>query len=84
MAVLDPRLIPLIETLAAADLDRLAFEIIEGLRRGVESEEPAETLEMARADAREKRPPPERVAARDPHHVTWAVDDRYVTEAVNS
>lgn len=61
MAVLDPRLIPLIETLVDADLDWLAFEITEGVRRGVESEETAETLEMARADAQEKRPPPERV-----------------------
>ncbi len=63
MAVLDPRLTELIETLAAAELDWLAFELVDGVRRGVEPEETADTLEVARAEARAKRPPPERLAA---------------------
>lgn len=52
MAILDPRLLPLIETLAAAGADWLAFELIDGIRRGRESEESEEALAGARARVR--------------------------------
>ena len=42
MAILDPRLLPLLETLAASGADWLAFEIVDGVRRGREPEEPEE------------------------------------------
>lgn len=52
MAVLDPRLIPFIETLTDVGVDWLAFEIVDGIRRGREPEESAETLIGAREQAR--------------------------------
>jgi hypothetical protein len=48
MAILDRRLIPFIEMLADLGLDWLAFELVDGIRRGLEPEEPAEVLIMAR------------------------------------
>lgn len=42
MAVLNPRLLELIETLTAARLDWLAFELIEGVRAGHPADEPGE------------------------------------------
>ncbi len=51
MAVFDPRLSPLIEALAGAGLDWLAFEVVEGIRRGREPEESAEALKRARENA---------------------------------
>jgi hypothetical protein len=52
MAILDPRLLALIETLAAEGADWLAFELIEGIQRGRESEEPEDALVSARVRAR--------------------------------
>lgn len=51
MAVLDPRLMPLIEMLTTVAADWLAFELIDGNRRGREVEETANALTIARASA---------------------------------
>ena len=48
MAILDQRLIPLVEILADLGIDWLAFEMIDAVRRGHESKESEEALEMAR------------------------------------
>lgn len=56
MAVLDPRLLPLLETLAASGADWLAFEIVDGVRRGREPEEPEELLQAARENVRARQP----------------------------
>jgi hypothetical protein len=61
LAVLDTRLLPLIETLTEAGADWLAFELVDGIRRGVEAEEPEELLVLARERVRsgvagERRP----------------------------
>lgn len=52
MAVLDPRLLQLIETLVAARLDWLGFELIEGVRAGRPPEETEEALAEARQSIR--------------------------------
>jgi hypothetical protein len=52
MAILDPRLLALIETLAAEGADWLAFELVDGIQRGRESEEPEEALASARERVR--------------------------------
>ena len=48
MAILDPRLIPFIEMLADLGLDWLAFELIEGVRRGEEPVETEDALALVR------------------------------------
>ncbi len=53
MAILDARLLPLIETLAASGADWLAFELTDGIRSGRIVEESAEALEQARTMVRE-------------------------------
>jgi len=53
MAVLDPRLIPLIETLTSLGADWLAFELIDGVRRGREFEETPSSLAISRQQIRE-------------------------------
>lgn len=52
MAVLDPRLLPLLETLADAGADWLAFEIMDGVSRGREPLESEERLREAREKVR--------------------------------
>lgn len=52
MAILDPRLLELIETLLAARLDWLAFELIEGVQAGHPPEESEEALAAARESIR--------------------------------
>jgi hypothetical protein len=52
MAILDARLFSMIETLVAAGLDWLAFELIEGVRRGQEIEETNDILAISRERAR--------------------------------
>jgi hypothetical protein len=52
MAILDRRLIPFIEMLADLGLDWLAFELIDGIRRGREPEESAKALMVARERVR--------------------------------
>jgi hypothetical protein len=52
MAILDRRLIPFIEMLTDLGLDWLAFELVDGIRRGREPEETAEALIVAREQVR--------------------------------
>lgn len=53
MAILDRRLIPLIEILTDLGLDWLAFEMVDGIRRGREPEETAQDLMVARKQVRD-------------------------------
>jgi hypothetical protein len=46
MAIIEPRLLPLIETLAQAGADWLAFEVLDGIRTSGMPEEHLETLAM--------------------------------------
>ena len=55
MAVLDARLFPLLETLASAGLDWLAFEIVDGVRRGREPLETEEMLQAVREQVRSRQ-----------------------------
>ena len=57
MAVLNPRLLELIETLVAARLDWLAFELIEGIQAGHPPDEPEEALAAARTSIRSGKQP---------------------------
>ncbi|MBT1158465.1 hypothetical protein J1C56_22970 [Aminobacter anthyllidis] len=57
MAILDPRVLELIETLVAARLDWLAFELIEGIRLGRLPDEPEEVLAAARQSVRSNAQP---------------------------
>ena len=52
MAIIDPRLLPLIETLVAADVDWLAFEILEGVQVGEVLEESFEKLRLTQERVR--------------------------------
>lgn len=52
MAIIDTRLLPLIETLVVADADWLAFEILDGLRQGRVAEETREDLQSTRLAVR--------------------------------
>jgi hypothetical protein len=67
MAVIDPRLLPLIETLAVSGADWLAFEIVDGIRVGQATQDSEEELNDARLAVREfrskGRPPKERERA---------------------
>lgn len=57
MAILDSRVLELIETLVAARLDWLAFELIEGIRLGRLPEEPEDALAAARQSIRSNAQP---------------------------
>lgn len=57
MAILNPRVLELIETLLAARLDWLAFELVEGIRLGRSPEEPEEALAAARQSIRSNSQP---------------------------
>lgn len=48
MAILDPRLLPFIEVLAELGMDWLAFELVDGVRRGKEPLEDEAALRRAR------------------------------------
>ena len=52
MAILDPRLLKLIETLMASRLDWLVIELIAGIQAGRPVEEPEKALAAARQDIR--------------------------------
>lgn len=65
MANLDPRLLPLFETLVAADADWLVFELVEGIGAGVVVEESSEALATARLLVRWDRVP-QRTRGRTP------------------
>lgn len=62
MAILDPRVLELIETLVAARLDWLAFELVEGIRLGRLPDEPEEVLAAARLSVRSDAQPKARGA----------------------
>lgn len=51
MAILNQRLVPLIETLIELGIDWLAFELIDGIRRGEEPEEDERALALTRERA---------------------------------
>jgi hypothetical protein len=55
MALLDPRILPLIETFAASGMDWLAFELVESIRFGRQQEETEEALAQAREQASNPR-----------------------------
>ena len=55
MAILDRRLIPLVEMLTEIGMDWLAFELIKGIERGEEPIENEEALALAREKARKHR-----------------------------
>ncbi|MCD2175052.1 hypothetical protein [Rhizobium sp. C4] len=57
MAILDPRLLQLFETLVAAGADWLVFELVEGIDAGVVNEESSDDLALARVLARQDREP---------------------------
>ena len=57
MAVLDPRMLDLIETLVAARMDWLAFELIEGIQEGRAPTETSDTLAMTRTKVRDDDQP---------------------------
>jgi hypothetical protein len=57
VAILDSRVLELIETLVAARLDWLAFELIDGIRQGRSLEEPEEALAAARQSIRSNAQP---------------------------
>ena len=57
MAILNPRVLELIETLVASRLDWLAFELIEGIRLGRLPDEPEEVLAAARQSVRSDAQP---------------------------
>lgn len=56
MARLDRRLFPFLEMLVDLGLDWLAFEVVDGIRHGVEPWEPEDVLAEARARARVGEP----------------------------
>jgi hypothetical protein len=60
MATLDTRLLPLIEALAVADADWLAFEILDGLRLGKVAEETRAELKSTRSAVRSAERPTRR------------------------
>ena len=56
MAILDPRLLPFIETLADLGMDWLVFELVDGIRRGDEPAEDEHALKLARREKTEQLP----------------------------
>ena len=55
MAILDRRLVPLVELLTEIGMDWLAFELMEGIERGQEPIENEDALALAREQARRNR-----------------------------
>jgi hypothetical protein len=90
MAILDPRLVALIETLVAEGADWLAFELIDGIRGGRESEESEDALASARERVRlgeqERREPTLSVEPTMPilgdDQIIWAAT--YVSQRLDS
>jgi hypothetical protein len=85
MAMIDPRLLPLIETLIAVDADWLAFEILDGIQLGRVVEETREDLQSTRLAVRtakhQKRRSEER--AEPPPAATPLVGDEQIDWAAN-
>jgi len=85
MARLDSRLLPLIETLAAADADWLAFEILDGLQQGRVAEETHDDLHSTQIAVRKAEratrrseepalPPPAAEPIVADEQIEWAAD----------
>jgi hypothetical protein len=96
MAILDPRLLPLIETLTVADVDWLAFEILEALQLGHVAEEARDTLQStrnavrsaARPERQSKRRallPPAATPIIGDNQIDWAADYaiRRISDAIS-
>jgi hypothetical protein len=92
MALIDSRLLPLIDLLAGAGADWLAFELMDYIRAGRPAEDPPEVLAQSRMQVREGRgegplEPPEIVAtsATSPivgdEQILWAA--RYVADRLD-
>jgi hypothetical protein len=92
MATIDPRLVPLIETLIAADADWLALEILDGLRLGIVAEEIREHLLSTQLAVREAKrqerrsqeravPPPVAKAIIGDEQIDWAA--KYVADRLS-
>jgi hypothetical protein len=95
MAILDTRLLPLIEALADSGADWLAFEILEGVRLGRVPEETHAELESTRSAVRlgkrqmrlsEQRavPPPAPVPILGDEQIQWAAEylEKRISDAV--
>src|SRR5579871_4705022 len=92
MATIDPRLVPLIETLIVADADWLALEILDGLRLGIVAEEIPEHLLATQLAVREAKrqerrsegravPPPVAKPILGDDQVDWAA--KYVVDRLS-
>jgi len=92
MAIIDTRLTPLIEALATVDADWLAFEILDGLRRGRVAEETHEDLQIAqslvrsakratRHSAERASPPPSAEPITGDEQIHWAAT--YISERIS-
>lgn len=83
MATLDPRILPLLETLAASRADWLVFELIEGIEAGIVVEESADVLAEARLLARQEGelPRPFERTAVSPESRSLEGDDQVVWAA---
>jgi hypothetical protein len=57
MAIIDSRILPLIETLVHVGADWLAFEVLEGIQAGEVSEEPHEMLRFTQMSVRSRKQP---------------------------
>ena len=68
MPAIDPRLLPLIETLSASGADWLAFEILDGIRAGRPAEDSEEELRDARRAVSAFRQKGERLSEREAGH----------------
>lgn len=83
MAILDPRLLQIFETLIVSRADWLLFELIEGIEAGIVVEETADDLASARVLARQERESPrpvERIAV-SPESRPLQGDDQVVWAA---
>ena len=92
MATIDPRLLPLIETLIAVDTDWLALEILDGLRLGIVAEEIREHLVSTQLAVREAKrqerqsegravPPPVAKPILGDEQIDWAA--KYVVDRLS-
>lgn len=92
MATIDPRLLPLIETLIGVDADWLALEILDGLRLGIVAEEIPERLLSTQRAVREAKsqvrhlegravPPPAGKPIVGDEQIDWAA--KYVSDRLS-
>lgn len=89
MAILDPRLFDLFETLRASQLDWLIFELMDGIQAGIRPTESLDDLAQARRDVRSDRsyefsypPVSEASPISGDEQIEWAV--QYVTDRLDA